>query len=53
MGNGDSQSGSVGGFVQNLVTGTLPLHELAGSVGVELPGYLGKKTPAATPEKEA
>ena len=44
MGGGaDSQSGSVGSFVQNLVTGTLPLHELASSVGVELPGYLGKK----------
>lgn len=47
MGGGDSQSGSVGGFVQNLVTGTLPLHELASSVGVELPSYLGKPAPAA------
>ncbi|MBQ8516212.1 MAG: flotillin family protein [Akkermansia sp.] len=47
MGGGDSQSGSVGGFVQNLVTGTLPLHELASSVGVELPSYLGKSSPAA------
>lgn len=46
MGGGDSQSGSVGGFVQNLVTGTLPLHELASSVGVELPSYLGKSAPA-------
>ena len=44
MGGGsDSKSGSVGGFVQNLVTGTLPLHELASSVGVELPTYLGKQ----------
>ncbi|MBR5522314.1 MAG: flotillin family protein [Akkermansia sp.] len=42
MGGGDTKSGSVGGFVQNLVTGTLPLHELAGSVGVQLPDYLGK-----------
>ena len=42
MGGGDSKSGSVGGFVQNLVTGTLPLHELAQSVGVQLPDYLGK-----------
>lgn len=42
MGGGDSKSGSVGSFVQNLVTGTLPLHELAGSVGVQLPDYLGK-----------
>lgn len=46
MGNGDSKSGSVGGFVQNLVTGALPLHELASSVGVELPSYLGKSTEA-------
>ena len=46
MGGSNSQSGSVGSFVQNLVTGTLPLHELASSVGVELPGYLGKSTPA-------
>ena len=55
MGGGDSKSGSVGGFVQNLVTGTLPLHELASSVGVELPSYLGKSTasepaPTETPK---
>ena len=52
MGGGDSKSGSVGGFVQNLVTGTLPLHELAQSVGVQLPDYLGKSTeaPDATPK---
>ena len=52
MGGGDSKSGSVGGFVQNLVTGTLPLHELAQSVGVQLPDYLGKSTdaPDTTPE---
>lgn len=42
MGGGNSKSGSVGGFVQDLVTGTLPLHELASSVGVQLPDYLGK-----------
>ncbi len=47
MGGGSDKSGSVGGFVQNLVTGTLPLHELAGSLGVELPAYLGKSAPAA------
>ncbi|MBR3902301.1 MAG: flotillin family protein [Akkermansia sp.] len=47
MGGGDSRSGSVGGFVQNLVTGTLPLHELAQSVGVQLPDYLGKSAPEA------
>ena len=50
MGGGsDTQSGTVGSFVQNLITGTLPLHELASSVGVELPNYLGKKT---DPDKE-
>ncbi len=47
MGGGDSKSGSVGGFVQNLVTGTLPLHELAQSVGVQLPDYLGKSVSEA------
>lgn len=47
MGGGDTKSGSVGGFVQNLVTGTLPLHELASSVGVQLPDYLGKSAPEA------
>ncbi|MDO5470448.1 MAG: SPFH domain-containing protein [Akkermansia sp.] len=47
MGGGNDKSGSVGGFVQNLVTGTLPLHELAGSLGVELPSYLGKAAPEA------
>lgn len=52
MGGGDSRSGSVGGFVKDLVTGTLPLHELAGSVGVELPNYLGKQTPEQ-PKSEA
>ena len=49
MGGGDSKSGSVGGFVQNLVTGTLPLHELAKSVGVELPDYLGKSAEGTAP----
>ena len=49
---GGSESGSVGSFVQNLVTGTLPLHELASSVGVQLPDYLGKQSPES-PEKPA
>ncbi len=53
MGGGDKGSGSVGSFVQNLVTGTLPLHELASSVGVQLPDYLGKSTEAAAPAPEA
>ncbi len=50
MGGGSSGTGSVGSFVQNLVTGTLPLHELASSVGVQLPDYLGKKE-AETPDE--
>lgn len=55
MGGGNGgKGGSVGGFVQDLVTGTLPLHELASSVGVQLPDYLGKSTPAsAAPEAPA
>lgn len=53
MGGGDSKSGSVGSFVQNLVTGTLPLHELAGSVGVQLPDYLGKAEKPSSPEAKA
>ncbi len=50
MGGGNSSTGSVGGFVQDLVTGTLPLHELASSVGVQLPDYLGKKEATAPAE---
>ncbi len=54
MGGGNGgKGGSVGGFVQDLVTGTLPLHELASSVGVQLPDYLGKSTPASAPEAPA
>ena len=50
MGGGNDKAGSVGGFVQNLVTGTLPLHELASSVGVELPSYLGKSAEPGSEE---
>lgn len=54
MGGGNGgKGGSVGGFVQDLVTGTLPLHELASSVGVQLPDYLGKSAPASAPEAPA
>ncbi len=49
MGGGE-KGASVGGFVQNLVKDTLPLHELAKSVGLELPQYLGKVE--ATPDSE-
>ncbi len=44
MGGGD-KSASVGGFIQNLIKDTLPLHELAKSVGLELPSYLGSVQP--------
>lgn len=50
MGGSGPGGGSVGGFVQDLVKGTLPLHEVAGSLGVKLPGYLGTAdAPAASP----
>ncbi len=50
MGGGD-KGASVGGFVQNLVKDTLPLHELAKSVGLELPQYLGKVEGSPSTEK--
>jgi len=44
---------STASFVSNLIKSLPPLHELAGMVGVELPGYLGKMVegddPAAPP----
>lgn len=42
MGNG--KDSSVGGFVQNLLKDTLPLHEVGRSLGVQLPSYLGTST---------
>ncbi len=38
---GGKDGGSVGGFVQNLVKDTLPLHEMGKSVGLDLPKILG------------
>ncbi len=46
---GNSKEASVGGFVQNLIKDTLPLHELGKSVGLELPGFLGKPVDASAP----
>lgn len=43
MGNG--KDASVGGFVQNLLKDTLPLHEVGKSLGVQLPSYLGTAAP--------
>ncbi|MDR2862510.1 MAG: hypothetical protein LBV54_01340 [Puniceicoccales bacterium] len=41
MGGGSGNSGSVSGFVQDLVKNTLPLHEVGKSVGLDLPAILG------------
>lgn len=41
---GNSKEASVGGFVQNLIKDTLPLHEIGKSVGLELPSFLGTST---------
>lgn len=41
---GNSKEASVGGFVQNLIKDTLPLHEVGKSLGVELPSFLGNAT---------
>ncbi|MDR2981601.1 MAG: hypothetical protein LBV12_05065 [Puniceicoccales bacterium] len=60
MGGGNN-GGSVGGFVQDLVKNTLPLHEVGKSVGLDLPSILGtykdapekqKNTPAAPTDGE-
>lgn len=50
---GGGKDGSVGGFVQNLLKDTLPLHEMGKSVGLDLPKILGtyeggEKKPDAT-----
>lgn len=57
---GGGKDASVGGFVQNLIKDTLPLHELGKSIGLELPTYLGtttdgkpKPTPVASPASKA
>lgn len=38
---GGKDGASVGGFVQNLIKDTLPLHEMGKSVGLDLPKILG------------
>jgi flotillin len=55
MGGGAGGNGQAGvsGFVQDLVKGTLPLHEVAGSLGVRLPGYLGSTTTPGASEAPA
>jgi flotillin len=47
MGGGNGASGGAGQFVQDLYKGVLPLNELAKSVGLNLPAFLGTQAPVA------
>jgi flotillin len=51
MGGGNGSSGGAGQFVQDLYKGVLPLNELAKSVGLNLPTFLGTQAnpPSGTP----
>jgi flotillin len=50
MGGGNGTNAGAGQFVQDLYKGVLPLNELAKSVGLTLPAFLGTPAPApATP----
>lgn len=50
MGGGANGQGGAGQFVQDLYKGVLPLNELAKSVGLNLPTFLGTQTPPASTE---
>ncbi|HWA28852.1 MAG TPA: SPFH domain-containing protein [Lacunisphaera sp.] len=52
MGGGAGQSGP-GQFVQDLYKGVLPLNEIAKSVGLTLPSFLGQAQGEATAKSEA
>jgi len=52
MGGGPGQSGP-GQFVQDLYKGVLPLNEIAKSVGLNLPGFLGQPQGEAAARPEA
>lgn len=52
MGGGASGSGA-GQFVQDLYKGVLPINELAKSVGLNLPSFLGQNQPVEAPKAEA
>lgn len=41
---GGAQGGGAGQFIQDLYKGVLPINEIAKSVGLDLPSYLGKAT---------
>ncbi len=47
MGGGNGANGGAGQFVQDLYKGVLPLNELAKSVGLNLPSFLGTGAPPA------
>lgn len=47
MGGGNGAGGGAGQFVQDLYKGVLPINELAKSVGLNLPAFLGTSAPAA------
>lgn len=50
---GGGAQGSAGQFVQDLYKGVLPINEIAKSVGLDLPAYLGRSTEgAASPKPE-
>jgi flotillin len=50
---GGGAQGGAGQFVQDLYKGVLPINEIAKSVGLELPSYLGKSTEGAPAKPEA
>lgn len=52
MGGGAGGSGA-GQFVQDLYKGVLPINEIAKSVGLDLPSYLGKSTEGGASKPEA
>lgn len=50
---GGGPQGGAGQFVQDLYKGVLPINEIAKSVGLDLPSYLGKSTEGAPAKPEA
>jgi flotillin len=53
MGGGGQGGAGPGQFVQDLYKGVLPINELAKSVGLNLPAFLGTPAPAAPPAATA
>lgn len=50
---GGGAGGTAGQFVQDLYKGVLPINEIAKSVGLDLPSYLGKSTEGGAAKPEA